>query len=151
MKKRIVLLSIAVILILAFMNTSQYHYRVYDSVSDFEEKPLDRVSFAVEADKRECTLHILNGSEYNIVSDFSDCIFFEVKKDDGWHRVIRENTVLTETAAFSKNKETIFEFAWKDLIGSHLPKGNYRLTLEYGDQHVSEWDFYRDAVEFNIE
>ena len=133
-------------------------YEIETMASNVEENSPINVDFAISADRRDGKLQIINNGEGYIVFDLSSKpIHFEVKEDDGWHRIISHRIWQEVPAAVSQHNEYdvnvgySLEFKWREVLGGKLKPGEYRAIFYYGDGVVKEYEFFSKICEFEVE
>ena len=154
MKKRIMIILIVLILISACLCIweNRVNYEVYDYISITETKPLDGVSFKVNANRKTGELQIENHSDHYIVIEFSrKPVVVEIQKEDGWHRLNSNNIVQAEPCAIPEGTTYSLDFDWRNFIDGPLKAGNYRAILYFGDGIVDLYDAYSVVTEFCVD
>lgn len=160
MRKRWCVLGIVLLVIITGIVWWDNHltYEIDQRVSDIEENsPLD-IDFKLSADRRGGKLQIVNNGEDYIVFDLSKIpIRFEVKNDDGWHRIISHKIwheapeVISQHNEYGVNVGYGLEFKWREVLGGKLEPGKYRAIFYYGDGEVKEYEFFNKICEFEVE
>lgn len=159
MRKKWYIIGAILLIVIAglFWWDNRLTYEIDQKVSDIEENSPLNVDFAISADKRGGKLQIINNGEGYIVFDLSSKpIHFEVKEDDGWHRIISHRIWQEAPAAVSQHNEYdvnvgySLEFKWREVLGGKLKPGEYRAIFYYGDGEVKEYEFFKQICMFEI-
>ena len=160
MRKKWYIIGAILLIVIAevFWWDNRVTYEIDQRVSNIEENSPLNVDFAISADRRDGKLQIINNGEGYIVFDFSRVpVQFEVKKGDGWHRIISHKiwqeapAAVSQQSAGGANVGYAVEFKWQEVVGGKLEPGEYWAIFYYGDGEVKEYEFFSKICEFAIE
>ena len=159
MRKKWYIIGAILLIVIAgvFWWDNRLTYEIDPQVSKIEEDPLEGIDLTISADRRGGKLQIKNSGEGYIVFDFSRVpVQFEVKKGDGWHRIISHKiwqeapAAVSQQSAGGANVGYAVEFKWQEVVGGKLEPGEYRAIFYYGDGEVKEYEFFKQICMFEI-
>lgn len=154
MRKKVIVTFLVLILLSVglYAWVNRVNYEISDTISDVEVKPMDGVSFTIEANGKEGRLQIENNSSHYIVIDLSrKPIDIEIQKEDGWHRLSAHNIVSAEAYAIAEGTTYALDFDWRNFVDGPLKAGTYRAILYFGDGTVEPYDAYSIVTEFRVD